>query len=451
MTAVGVMATALLVGCGSHDVSTNPSPVEGDGVALLRVLPDVGPIDITMGETVPDALLVRVVDSRGSARAGVAVRFRLATPIAVRDTILISDADGLAELSGVRAPISDTSVTLTRVYATTGEAPRDTVSFVLRAWRDLLRFGGDAPALLERLPVDPSLIESVRPLGTLDEGGDALPSADAHLVLRHVGEHPVHAMADGLVTEVDRVQGALTMRVRDQVRVRIAGVQAIDGVWVGRVVRAGDVIGRVGPSDTLRVRVLDASTPNTRWIRPERYGARGTARFFAAYLPEALRSTTYALVRRAAPDLDGRIDYDRAGFLVGTWFDAAVNDASATTARVATEDDPSVRIAPWSLTIAYDAERPGQVRVAVGERVGATLGLRGVRAVGWEDPDPARVERASGIVRYHLYAVDDVVRMGRAQSTLLVEVLGQDHLRLEVVPDDSSASGFSSRAVVLVR
>jgi len=446
-----LLLAAVVVGCASHDHTAVADQREVGVVTLVRVAPEQGPIDVTMGVDLPGSLAVRVIDARGHARVGALVRFRLVTSGAVLDTMLASDAEGVAALAGFRVPVRDTAYSLTHVSATTTEAPRDTIAFTLRAWRDLSRFGGEGPAVLDRLPVDHTLIESVRPLGTLDEGGDVLPSADAHLIVRQAGPHAVYAMADGLITTIDREQRSLTLRVRDHVRVRVAGVQVDDTLWVGRVVRTGQVVGRIEPSDTLRVRVLDASTSRTRWVRPERYGARGSARFFVAYLPDALRSTTYALVRRAAPDLDGRIDYDRAGFLVGTWFDGAVNDAVTTAARVVTEDDPSLHIAPLSLTFAYDAERPGQVRVAIGDRVGATLGLRGVRAVGWEDPDPARVERASGLVPYHLYAVGDAVRMGRAESVLLVEVLGQDRVRVEVVPSDASTAGFSSRAVILER
>ena len=105
-----------------------------------------------------------------------------------------------------------------------------------------------------------------------------------------------------------------------------------------------------------------------------------------------------------------------------------------------------------ALTFAYDAERPGQVRIAVGSALAVVLGLRGVRAVAWEDPDPADVDATRGVVRYHLYDTDDEVRMGRADRVLLVQLVASDTLRAEVVAVTGSETAvFSSRVVTLIR
>ncbi len=329
-------------------------------------------------------------------------------------------------------------------------------------WRDLTRFGGSAPAVFERLPIDRQHLAAILPLGTLGRD-EALPSSDAMLIPR-IGQVPaVHAMADGLVIEVDEAAGAITMRVRDQVRVRIGGLTLQQGISVGRVVRAGDTLGVLDPSRDdamLAVRVMDAGVQRTNWVNAERYGARRNAAFFARYLVDAERSAAFALVRRAAPDLEGRIDYDRQGRVVGTWFDPA-SPAVASTAQMTTvspfaavrasELDPSAAIAPVALTFAYDAERPGQVRVAAGSGLAATLGIRGVRMVAWEDPDPADIGVSSGIVRYHLFSSDDA-RIGQAEQVLLVQLITDDTLRVEIVAARGAASaGFSSRALTLVR
>jgi hypothetical protein len=115
------------------------------------------------------------------------------------------------------------------------------------------------------------------------------------------------------------------------------------------------------------------------------------------------------------------------------------------------EHDPTSAAAPFAFTVAYDAERPGQVRLAIGSLLGATLGLHGVYAVAWEDPDPALVDMARGVVSYHLYPVGDDVRSDRAESVLLVQVLDDDRLRVERTTAALASSGFSSRAIDLVR
>lgn len=307
---------------------------------------------------------------------------------------------------------------------------------------DFAAFGGDARARLDVLPVAPSMIEAILPLGTF-RAGDALPSMDARVVLRDVVPVEVHAMADGLVSEIDRAAGAITLRIRNRVSLRVAGMTVRPALRVGRVVRIGEPIGDVearpvtrGPSRELAVRLVDEQIVRTRWVRPERYGARRHVAFFAAYLADSVRSVAYGLVRRAAPDLDGRIDYDRDGQLVGTWFDASVSPLA---------------VGPAALTFAYDAERPGQVRIAASDGLTNVLDLSGVHAVAWEDPDPARIDSTRGIVRYRLHAVDDRDRVV-SRGSVLVQVLSNDRLRVEVVgPGDTDRMTFSARAVELVR
>ncbi len=306
---------------------------------------------------------------------------------------------------------------------------------------DAAAFGGDSPARLDLLPVAPSLIEAILPLGTF-HAGDALPSTDARVVLRDSVPVVVHAMADGRVTEIDRSGGAISLRIRNQVSLRVGGLIVRPALRVGQVVRVGEPIGEVaarpagrGPARELAIRIVDERILRTRWVRPERYGARRHVAFFAAYLADSLRSTAYGLVRRAAPDLDGRIDYDRNGQLVGTWFDASV---------------APLTVGP-ALTFAYDAEQPGQVRIAGSDGLSRMLDLRGVHAVAWEDPDPARVDSTRGIVRYRLHAVDDRDRLSSAGS-VLVQVLSHERLRVEVVgPGETGRTTFSARAVELVR
>ncbi len=454
------------MGCAgdAHETATAPTvgPAGRSGLALVRETTGAtidDPLNATMGATLQDLARVRVVSADGRAHAGAAVRFFGETT----DTVVVTDASGLAVLHHWRMPHRDTTSMVTLVRAALRDEANETFTFVARAWRDLSHFGGDGPAVLERLPIERAHLTAVLPLGTFDIADEGLPSAHAHLLLSDDMAHTVHAMADGLITALDRDRGTVTMRVRDRVRLRLEGLHLRRAVWVGQVVRAGDTLGEVVSSAGgrgLAVQVLDASVPGSHWIRPERYGARGTATFFARYLVDSLRSNVYALVRRAAPDLAGRIDYDRPGRLVGSWFDPVrsvmplpVPSATPWQGRAGegAEHDPTSAAAPFAFTVAYDAERPGQVRLAIGRLLGATLGLHGVYAVAWEDPDPALVDMAQGIVPYHLYPVGVDARSDRAESVLLVQVLADDRLRVELTTATLASTGFSSRAIELVR
>ena len=485
-----LVVSGSLVACGdaSREGVTGVAPEGGRAAAVRSIvrIDDAGspaqPINAWMGDRVEGAARVRVVDANGQGIAGVAVRFVMDSDSVARDgdvatsSVVASGPDGVASVSALVLPASDTVVRAHRLVARIADGRGDVVTFVLRAWRDLSRFGGSTPMVLAALPIDRRAVAAILPLGTFSTD-DALPSPDALLMPASLGRFMVRAPADGLVTELDTAGGSVTIRVRDAVRVRIGGVEVQRALWVGRVVHAGDVIGTFAPGtkrDGLAVRVLDGATQRTNWIRPERYGARRNATFFARYLADSVRSDVFALVRRAAPDLAGRIDYDRGGRLVGTWFDASVSAgastrSSASTASAATyaasmpltpqmtaahaaELDPAAAAAPLALSFVYDAERPGQIRVAIGRGLARALGLQGVRAVAWDDADPAEVDVARGTVRYYLYAIDDEVRMGRAERVLLVQLVDATTLRVELVSSTGGdTASFTTRALVLVR
>ena len=481
-----LVVSGSLVACGDANRAsvTGVAPageVSGARRSIVRI-DDAGspaqPIDAWMGDRVEGAARVRVVDANGQGIAGVAVRFVMDSDSVARDgdvatsRVVASGPDGVASVGALVLPVSDTVVRAHRVIARFADGGGDVVPFVLRAWRDLSRFGGSTPMVLDALPIDRRAVAAILPLGTFSTD-DALPSPDALLMPASLGRFIVRAPAEGLITELDTAGGSVTIRVRDAVRLRIGGVEVQRALWVGRVVHAGDVIGTFAPvteRDGLAVRVLDGATQRTNWIRPGRYGSRRNVTFFARYLADSVRSEVFALVRRAAPDLAGRIDYDRGGRLVGTWFDASASTSSSAsaasaatyaatmpltpqmTAANAAELDPAAAAAPLAMSFVYDAERPGQIRVAIGSGLASALGLQGVRAVAWDDADPADVDVARGTLRYHLYATNDEVRMGRAERLLLVQLVDATTLRVELVSSTGGdTASFTTRALILVR
>ncbi|MCC6242772.1 MAG: hypothetical protein IT353_08015 [Gemmatimonadaceae bacterium] len=454
------------------------------------------PRDVWMGTSSGDLLRVRVFDASGAVY-GAAVRFQVVVGGAQNVDALISrivhtDTAGVASIADWQLPVSDTVATLYRVIAQLldSAASATPVHFALRAWRDLRAVGDASTLVLTQLPIAREAIHAIRPLGTF-ANGDALPSADA-IIIPIAAPQRVGAMSPGVITDIDWRAGAVTVRTRDAVRVRLGGLTLRSDLWIGKRVAAGDSLGAIeGPSaaDGLRVRVLDGSVSDSAsasvsaraswsrpsWIRPERYGARVTATFFGRYFPSELRSVVYSLVRRAAPDLDGRFGYDQSGRLVGTWFDptapvvaqpaptsspssmpmdfsAAIGELQTFSTHRAGDVDPSDALGNVALTFAYDAERPGQVRIATGAALARTLGLDAVQTVAWEDPDPAAVHETAGAVGYHLYASDDEVRLGRPSRVLLVQVLGSNRVKVEVIPGDrAGTAAFTARAIELVR
>lgn len=463
-----VLATLMLAlsACANSDAVTAPNARESAALEINAVSGDAStaePMDAWMGDTLSELLRARVTDGQGRAVSGVLVRF---TEVGRSTRDARTDINGIADAGRWAMSIRDTVSVEHRVSATIVDGRASAVEFVARAHRDLSRFGGADALTLHALPIDRAAVQAILPLGTFSTE-DALPSADAMLVPRAVGRYPVRAMSNGVIIALDAPTGSITMRVRDGIRVRIAGMVLNTSMWLGHEVRTGEELGvfvASTPRSALAVRLMDAAISSDAWVSPERYGARTTTAFFARYLADSVRSHAYALVRRSAPDLEGRINYDRAGRLIGTWFDANAPVITSPTlaAEVATgspfasvrvgEVDPSQALAPVAITFAYDAERPGQVRIALGRGLLSSLGLNGVRAVAWEDPDPMTVGVNSGIVRYGLYNTDDEARTGRPDRSLLVQLIDAETLRVEVVsaPPTSNAR-FSAHAVTLIR
>ena len=307
-------------------------------------------------------------------------------------------------------------------------------------------------------PVELAEIASVLPLGSLTDES-ALPSADA-LVRPSRDGAAVRAMAGGAVIETDTARGCLTVQSGAGLATRYCGLRRDQAIDVGATVQGGQYLGRfdavLAPTG-LRIRVLDHRVNRTGWIRPERYGNLRHASFFAGYLPDTLRSHVFALVERASPDLEGRIDYDQRNRLVGSWFDrpAAPSATSAMASSASSAPFPasdlSVELAPHALTLAYDARRPGQTRIAVGAALFGALGLQGTYGVAWENADPGAVALETGAVRYTLFRIDDVDRAD-AVGTLLVQLLDDTTVRVEAVsPNHAGNAGFASRASTLLR
>lgn len=506
-----VIAVSFIVNACGDDLSQSTAPVSVASTNapryLVRAIPATtvdgssatpssdAVVNVWMGVRAAALMQVRVVDQFSAPVAGVHVQF--VTHHATRNRVLesaltassatsiaVSDVNGLATLPDVTFPSRDTvadayTVTATFLAHDAGrvDSAGASVRVSVQAWRDVSRFGGDAPLVFTTMPIAQNELQAILPLGTFNRD-DALPAADAMLIPRDALQPSVRAMATGIVTEVDRAHGAVTMRVRDSIRIRVSGMSLRAALWVGAVVREGEVLGAVDASLTgarsVAVRVFDTAIQRDHWVRPERYGARRSASFFIPYLADALRSDAFALVRRAAPDLAGTIDYDRAGRLVGSWFDptaptilsvsaSAVSSAAAaaaanatslaflTTAQRMAEFDPSQSLGAVALTFAYDAQQPGEIRIAAGRALEATIGMSGVRAVAWEDQDPARVSIASGVVRYRLFESENTSRVGRSTQILMTQLIDDTHLRVELVSGDEGARAFSERAVILVR
>jgi hypothetical protein len=156
-------------------------------------------------------------------------------------------------------------------------------------------------------------------------------------------------------------------------------------------VKAGDVIGYIG-GQTLDFAVWDTTKPLTGFIVPEHYQAEGWKIYTANpfdYMSDDLKALMISKDLRKVEPLQGKIDYDVDGKLIGTWFIEGTNGYAGTT-------KPNYWIS--HLVFAPNFVDPTTFTISTGDFNGnaAQFGAKG------NAPDPATVSVSTGLVKYDL-------------------------------------------------
>ena len=230
-------------------------------------------------------------------------------------------------------------------------------------------------------------------------------------------------------------------------------------------VTQGQALGRIG-GQTLDFAVWDLSQkPLAGLLVRKAYDNAEPWKPFTAptsrYLAAKIRAQTLAKYLRTAAPVDGRIDYDRDGKLIGTWFQAGTDGYAGTPASRST--------GYWAgqLAIAPNFLAPSLYVVSLGSFSGRgdaqQFGIKG------NAPDPTRVTVATGLVKYELVqqqarAADDsmvwtpkvgvTVQNGtQVVGVALVQLTAKRTLRVEIFPGKTAAevTGFSSAALTFGR
>ena len=283
-------------------------------------------------------------------------------------------------------------------------------------------------------PIDLGAIQWITPLGNLNPPGHTLPTSHIYFYFANpdAGESPVAkrvpfaAPGDGTVTTL---LGGLGAESKLFVRQTSTFTYTIDHLILtvplaqGSKVTAGQVLGTTGSAYGIDLGVIN-ETMTLPFVNPSRYGwdmlhAEAPLKFF----DEPVRSQLYAKVERLGPDLDGRIDFDIAGRLVGNWFFGA-GDA-------------------FPLVFTYDTYDPSQVRIAVN-----TGPVQGVFSVAATDPLPRDVSVASGKVLYTLRrGITGLRRPNPAiLGFMLVQMIDDSRVTEEMFAPSSPPTDFTGNA-----
>ena len=290
------------------------------------------------------------------------------------------------------------------------------------------------PGILSISPIDTSQVRAASPLGKLGPPDHTLPTDHVYISFvdawsgnqqnNDCSKRAIYAAGSGVVvfTLVTETRGdtKVDVQMTKTFHYYYDHVLLQPGIVVGSHVLAGQQIGTTTgfcPSFDLGVWDTDVTPPGL--VNPARYGA-STLHAVSPYkyFTEPLRSLYYSrsrILEGVPANKDGRTDYGIAGRLIGDWFHSSlpVDALSA--------GSPN----GWSKSIAfaydwYDGTSP---RISIGGTISAPI----LGAVGRNDPDPATVTVASGLVAYQLTPPGGSDSFG----WLLVQMTAADRIRVQ--------------------
>ncbi|MBI1952425.1 hypothetical protein HYS42_01720 [Candidatus Saccharibacteria bacterium] len=343
---------------------------------------------------------------------------------------------------------------------------------------------GDGRVQMQKSPMNLEDVGMILPLG-LTAGAHVTPID--HLYFSPLefrsprDKYPVYAMADGYIVEitsrsvnVDTGQARppeyrfmfqhscqtisyfdLVTSVDDSIIKQMPDIES-KGRATGHIaVKAGQLIGRIG-GQTLDTAVYNMDLVLPGFITPSLYDAEPwkvhTDDFFS-YFDEPLKSQLLDKNIRKTPPYSGKIDYDQPGKLIGNWFKQGSNGYAGEKGTTGAGENGR---GYWSghLSVFYHAIQPATIIVSLGE---FSDGSPEAFAVAGNTPDPASVNKASGIVKYELIQGPNqdgqLPQDKTVRGSVLLQVLDGEKLKMEVFPGKtaSQVNGFTPAALTYER
>jgi hypothetical protein len=223
-------------------------------------------------------------------------------------------------------------------------------------------------------------------------------------------------------------------------------------------VRRGQVIAKTGGGVWLDFAVWD-TRKTLHFLEPAAYNNAeewkiNTVPPLNYFTSNVKRQILPKYVRTASPR-DGKIDYDKDGTALGNWFVAGSNGYAGS------RNPERGQYYRSHLALVYNFVDPTAIMFSTGSFNGQPRQF----AIVGNAPDPAKVSRRSGVVKYELgelqytdgqgnpwdenhYATGIHVRTGPTQGVLLIKVLAKRKMRVEVFPGKTpdQVSGFDAHA-----
>ncbi len=301
-------------------------------------------------------------------------------------------------------------------------------------------------------------------------------------------QYPVLAPADGLIVEMtathrtgfeEFTDHAITLSFTCNQFMHFLNMDSFDAAvlkqsgdvepskdWYGAIpVKAGQIIGYTG-THGIDIYSWNTATKLTGFIKPDQYGKAEAWKVHTtdpyAYFTPSVKSQLMAKNPRTAAPRGGKIDYDIAGRLSGTWFKEGTGGYPSNVL-------PGEGINTWSghLVFAPDAFDPTGLMISIGDWQGQALQF----GVAGAQPDPTKVSVSSGMIKYELRKYNWLTASGSnwdnisyqgpvtfnpngaVQGVLLVQMTDDGHLKVEQFPSKtaSQVSDFTTQAALYER
>jgi len=299
------------------------------------------------------------------------------------------------------------------------------------------------------LPVTIAAGQSVTALGNLNPPGHVLPTDhiyfyDGDLSANHPGGSDVRDVlmpATGAVVFIIKPVGTdykIMFRATQNFYFYLDHILLDQPLTMGQILQAGAKIGTTAAGSAIDLGAFDMTVKHDGFLDTLRYPGQ-TLHYVSPrdYFTAALQANIDAHLYRSptAADKGGKIDFGIAGKLVGDWFLPGM------------PKDSSSGPYGWTRSIAfvYDYYDPTKVRISVG----GTIGNPGVWGIDPAAPRPETVTPADGLVAYKLYSPFDP--NFPSTGLMLVQMTDASTIKAELFPAGSTATQFTSNAVVFVR
>jgi hypothetical protein len=337
---------------------------------------------------------------------------------------------------------------------------------------------GSGTKPLTHAPMNVQDVSDIQPMG-LTVGAHVTPVDHEYYYGSNqnapVDTYPVYADADGTIAAVEKAQNgnyynwwitiahSCTFLSNYNLMTSIAPniLAALPAGWgpnsngnVHIPVKSGQLIGYVG-HQSLDFQVWNTQVNLKGFLHPIAYNNAEPWKVNTVapldYFTTAVKSQILPLYVRTAAPLDGKIDYDVNGEAVGNWFLTGTNGYAGT----GTPGSPGYYDSHLSLT--YDYVDPTALIFSTGDYQGQQTQFAVMGNIDW-----TKITPSSGVVKVQLASImhetssgqvwsgqlahNITMHPGSAQATALLQMTGDQTMKVEVFPGKTPAqvTGFDS-------